>query len=372
MTIPFQSSAAPTLGVEMELQIIDPETGNLTPRGPELVAFCEEHPEVGLVVKPELVQATIEINTGICKDVAQVERDLTTQLTLLRSVCRERGVSFLSAGTHPFARWRERQYTQTPRYRALVDKHVWTARRMQIYGLHVHVGMPDGETAIQVINQITQYAPMLLALSANSPFWEGDDTGLDSCRTKVFENLSSAGLPFRFENWEGYENLIQVLLETGSIGSQREIWWDIRPHSDFGTIEVRICDATRTLAEVLALTALVQCLAVYFRRLYENGEEVRLLHPGIIRENKWRACRWGLEGELIDPLTLQGIPTRKLIEQTVGEMQPLAAELGCSAYLAGIFAMLASGNGATRQRRIHAQTRSLVAVVADLEAGLAT
>ncbi|AGY56259.1 carboxylate-amine ligase [Gloeobacter kilaueensis JS1] len=356
----------------MELQLIDPETGDLAPRGPDLVAFCEAHPEVGLVVKPELVQATVEINTGICKDVAQVERDLTTQLLLLRTVAQQHGISFLSAGTHPFALWRNRRYTQSDRYRALIEKHVWTARRMQIYGLHVHVGMPDGDTAIQVINQLTQYAPLLLALSGNSPYWEGDDTGLDSCRTKVFENLSAAGLPFRFEDWAGYENLVQVLLESGSIQTQREIWWDIRPHSDFGTLEVRICDATRTLAEVLALTALVQCLAVYFQRLLAAGEEIRLLHPGIIRENKWRACRWGIDGELIDPLSLKPVPTRELIEQTVAFLQPIAVELDCANYLLGINAILEEGNGATRQRRVFEQTGSLAAVVADLEAGLAT
>jgi carboxylate-amine ligase len=371
VTIPFQSNPAPTLGVEMELQLIDAETKALTPRGPELIAYCEAHPEVGLALKPELVQATIEINTGICRDVAEVERDLGAQLVKLRDLAARFGVQIVSAGTHPFAPWRERRYTQTPRYQALLDKHVWTARRMQIYGLHVHVGMPSGEVAIQVINQMTQYAPLLLALSANSPYWEGDDTGLASCRTKVFENLSAAGLPFRFEDWAGYENLVEVLLKTGSIQTQREIWWDIRPHSDFGTIEMRICDAPRTLAEVCAIAALVQCLAVHFQRMYERGEEVRLLHPGIIRENKWRACRWGLDGELIDPLSLAPVSTRALIEQTVAELLPLAEELGCASHLQGIKTILEAGNGATRQRRVYAQTYSLKAVVADLEAGLA-
>ncbi len=354
----------------MELQLVDPETGALTPRGPDLISYCEAHPETGLIIKPELVQATVEINTGICKDVSEVERDLSDQLARLRTVAGAHGVGFASAGTHPFSLWRDRRYTQSPRYQALLEKHVWTGRRMQIYGLHVHVGMPTGDVAIQVINQFTQYAPLLLALSGNSPFWQGDDTGLDSCRTKVFENLSSAGLPFIFEDWAGYENLIDILLRTGSIGTQREIWWDIRPHSDFGTIEVRICDAPRTLPAVLSLAALVQCLAVYFRRLLEQGQEIRLVHAGIIRENKWRACRWGLGGELIDPLTLKVVPTRDLVAQTVEEMMPLAEELGCAAYLAGIHTMLDEGNGATRQRRIYAETGSLQAVVADLEAGL--
>lgn len=371
MTIPFQTSAGPTLGVEMELQLIDAQTGSLAPRGPELVAYCEAHPETGLSLKPELVQATIEINTGICRDVAEVERDLGAQLVRLSELGKQSGIAIASAGTHPFAPWRERRYTPTPRYQALLEKHVWTARRMQIYGLHVHVGMPDGDTAIQVINQLTQYAPLLLALSANSPFWEGDDTGLASCRTKVFENLSAAGLPFRFDDWAGYERLVEVLLSTGSIQTQREIWWDIRPHSDFGTVEVRICDAPRTLAEVCALTALVQCLAVHFARQYKEGKEARLVHAAIIRENKWRACRWGLDGELIDPMTLTPVPTRRLIEETVAEMMPLAEELGCTTYLEGVRTILKEGNGATRQRRIFAETHSLLAVVHDLEAGLA-
>lgn len=355
----------------MELQLIDAQTGALTPRGPELIAYCEEHPAIGLSLKPELVQATIEINTGICKDVAEVEQDLGGQLVKLRELTARFGVSVVSAGTHPFSLWRERRYTPTPRYQALLEKHAWTARRMQIYGLHVHVGMPSGEVAIQVINQLTQYAPLLLALSANSPYWEGDDTGLASCRTKVFENLSAAGLPFRFDDWRGYENLVEVLLSTGSIQTQREIWWDIRPHSDFGTIEVRICDAPRTLKEVCAIAALVQCLSVHFQRLYERGEELRLVHQGIIRENKWRACRWGLDGELIDPLSLKTVPTRILIEQTVAEMMPLAEALGCAAYLHTIKTILEEGNGATRQRRVYNETDSLKAVVADLEAGLA-
>lgn len=370
MTIPFQASAGPTLGVEMELQIVDLQTGKLVPRGPELVAFCEANPETGLVLKPELVQATIEINTGICKDVSEVESDLGRQLKLLVELARLQGIGITSAGTHPFALWKERQYTQTERYKALIEKHVWLARRMQIYGLHVHVGMPDGEVAIQVINQLTQYAPLLLALSANSPFWEGDDTGLDSCRTKVFENLSTAGLPFRFESWGAYESLVEILLKTDSIQSQRAIWWDIRPHSDFGTIEVRVCDAPRTLTEVCSLAALVQCLSVHFQRLLARGEEIRLVHSAIIRENKWRACRWGLDGGLIDPMTLEVVPTRTLIEQTVAEMLPLAEELGCLQYLQGIKTILEEGNGATRQRRIFQETQSFQAVVADLEAGL--
>lgn len=354
----------------MELMLIDPNSHDLTSRGPELIDYCAAHPELGLSLKPELVQATVEINTDICQDVAQVQADLTDRLHKLHKVADAHQVRFASAGTHPFARWQECRYTEAPRYQALLTKHAWTGRRMQIYGQHVHVGMPSGEVAIQVINQLTQYAPLLLALSGNSPYWEGVDTGLDSCRTKIFENLSAAGLPFRFEDWQGYENLIDILLATGSIQSLREVWWDIRPHPDFGTIEVRICDAPRTLREVLALTAFVQCLAVHFQRLYEGGKEVRLAHSGIIRENKWRACRWGLDGELIDPLTLKVLPARALVEQILLEVTPLARELRCEACLADVETILKEGNGATRQRRVYAEGGSLGTVVEDLADGL--
>jgi len=363
-TIPFHGSPAPTIGVEMELQLVDREGG-------ELVNVCDtllgEIPSGwGCCFKPELFQSNLEVNTGICTTVAEAEQDLAEKLLLLNTVCGRHGVALVSAGTHPFSLSADQQVTDDPRYRRLIDVLQRPARRMNIFGLHVHIGVGSGEVALGVVNRLVRYLPHLLALSASSPFWEGEDTGLASMRVKVFESLSTAGLPFYFHSWREFETIIDQLQRSRTIESIRDVWWDIRPHPDFGTVEMRVCDPPPSLTEVLALVAFVQCLVARAARQHIEGEPEVKPHAAIARENKWRAARYGLECEIIRADTLENVPARELIAEEVTALAPMAEALGCTPYLAGVEAILRAGSSSTCQRRIFEETGDLHAVVAAL------
>jgi len=363
-TIPFHGSPAPTIGVEMELQLVDQESG-------ELVNVCDtllaEIPAGwGGCFKPELFQSNLEVNTGICATVAEAEQDLAEKLLLLHTVCGRHGVSLVSAGTHPFSLSADQQVTDDPRYHRLIDVLQRPARRMNIFGLHIHIGVGSGEIALGVVNRLVRYLPHLLALSASSPFWEGEDTGLASMRVKVFESLSTAGLPFYFGSWHEFESIIDQLQRSHTIDTIRDVWWDIRPHPDFGTVEMRVCDPPSSLTEVLALVAFVQCLVARAARQHIEGEPEVKPHAAIARENKWRAARYGLECEIIRADTLENVPARALIAEEVAALAPMAEALGCAPYLAHVEEILRAGSSSTSQRRIFAESGDLRAVVAML------
>ncbi len=363
-TIPFHGSPAPTIGVEMELQLVDQEGGGL-------VNVCDailgEIPAGwGSCFKPELFQSNLEVNTGICATVAEAEQDLVEKLLLLHHLCGHHGVGLVSAGTHPFSLSADQQVTDNPRYRRLIDVLQRPARRMNIFGLHVHIGVGSGEIALGVVNRLVRYLPHLLALSASSPFWEGEDTGLASMRVKVFESLSTAGLPFYFGSWREFESIIDQLRRSHTIDTIRDVWWDIRPHPDFGTVEMRVCDPPSSLTEVLALVALVQCLVARAARQHIEGEPEVKPHAAIARENKWRAARYGLECEIIRADTLENVPARELIAEEVAALAPMAETLGCTPYLAHVEEILRAGSSSASQRRIFEENGDLHAVVATL------
>ena len=267
MRIRFNGSSGPTLGVEVELQIIDPETRNLVSGAS---AILERAGDVNNL-KPELIQSTIELNTDVCADVAAVRGELSTRLRELFTRCDGLGYQLASTGTHPFSRWADQDITDKERYHLLANRCQWPARRLMIFGLHVHVGIESGEKAIAIFNALTTYIPHLLALSASSPFFQGEETGLASCRVKIFESLPTAGLPYRLLNWAEFQRLMITLVGAGAIESVREIWWDIRPHPEFGTVEVRICDGLPTLNDIIAMTALIQALVVWLGDQYDQG-----------------------------------------------------------------------------------------------------
>lgn len=356
---PFRGSPRPTLGVELELQIVSPEGWNLHPGSLQIMERVGDHPSI----KPELTQSTVEIITGICDRVADVHADLTRTLRTLFEIGDALGFTFASAGTHPFALWREQQIYPNARYQALVDRVQWAARRLLIYGLHVHVGISSGERAIAIGNAMTRYLPHLLAISASSPFSDGEDTGLDSCRVKIFEVMPTAGLPYRLANYSEFQSFMNALISANAIQSIREIWWDIRPHPGFGTIEVRICDAPSTLTETCALVALVHCLVVYLDRQYERGCLEGLLHPWIVRENKWRAARFGLEAEIITDNTGTQITLEDDLEALIQKLEPVSREMGCADELQQVRDLLRNGNSSLRQRRAYAERRELRDVV---------
>ena len=359
MRIAFRGSPRPTVGVELELQLLDPETMNLVAGAP---AILQRTADVSHI-KAELIESTIELNTDVCEDVAAVRRDLTERIAQLMAVTDELGYQVACVGTHPFSRWAEQRITASERYHRLVDQCQWPARRLMIFGVHVHVGVESGEKAIAISNGLTTYLPHLLALSASSPFFNGADTGLASCRTKIFESLPTAGLPYRLLNWAEFQRLMITLVSAKAIESIREIWWDVRPHHNFGTIEVRICDGLPTLDEVLAVTALIQALVVWLGDQYDEGMYLPLHRHWIVRENKWRAARWATDAEII--VDEEGNLERldESLARLVDTVTPVARRLGSDAELQRIGTMLRTGLSYRRQRRLYDETGDYTAVM---------
>ena len=267
------------------------------------------------------------------------------------------------SGTHPFSRWQDQEVTPNERYYGLIDLLQETARRLVTFGLHVHVGVDSGDKAIMICDRIMQHLPTLLALSVNSPFWHGRNTGLHSQRVKVMETLPTAGLPPLMRNWSEYTWLLNHMVQTGFIKTIREIWWDVRPHHNFGTVEVRICDMPPTLEHVLALTALIQCLVFDLSEEIERGTYQYDCHPFMVRQNKWRACRFGMEAKLVDPSTYQAIPARQVVHALVDRLADRGEELGCASYLQSVHDLAEQPTGAARQLQISRETNSLEEVV---------
>ena len=359
MKIAFRGSPRPTVGVELELQLLDPETMNLVAGAPAILQRTADLSHV----KGELIESTIELNTDICEDVAAVRRDLTERIAQLLVVADELGYLVACAGTHPFSKWGEQRITASERYHRLVDQCQWPARRLMIFGVHVHVGIVSGEKAIAISNGLTTYLPHLLALSASSPFFNAADTGLASCRTKIFESLPTAGLPYRLLNWAEFQRLMITLVNAKAIESIREIWWDVRPHPGFGTIEVRICDGLPTLDEVVAVTALIQALVVWLGDQYDEGMYLPLHRHWIVRENKWRAARWATDAEIIidEDGNLERLD--ESLAALVEAVTPVARRLGSETELQRIGPMLSAGPSYRRQRRIYEETGDYGAVM---------
>ena len=364
--IPFKGSPRPTLGVELEIQILDPDTMNLTSGSLDIIKRVGAHPKI----KQELTQSTIEVITGICDNVAHAKSDLRETLHTLYEVGDSVGLAFAMAGTHPFAQWRDQDIYPDERYQHLVDRIQWPARRLMIYGLHVHVGIGSGEKAIAVSNALTSYIPHLLALSGSSPFVDYEDTGLASARAKIFEGMPTAGLPFRLANYGEFQAFMNTLIRAGAIETIREIWWDIRPHPDFGTLEVRVCDVPSTLTEVGAITAFIQCLIVCLSEGYDDGRYAELLRAWIVRENKWRASRHGLEADIIVDNTGSQTSLRQDIARLAEDLRPFAERLDCEEELEAVHQLLEDGASYERQRRVYAETGELDAIVRSLAAEL--
>lgn len=361
--IPFTSSPKPTLGVEIELQIVDPSTFNLKQGSVQLLErLGNDHPKI----KQELTQSTVEVITGICGDVGEAVGDISGSVQELYELGDELGCTFASAGTHPFGQWRDQKIFPNDRYQHLVDKIQWPARRLLIYGLHVHVGVSSGEKAIAVSNALTGYLPHLLALSASSPFTDFEDTGLASTRSKIFEGMPTAGLPYRLANYGEFQRFMNTLVRARAIETIREIWWDIRPHPSFGTLEIRICDSPSTMRELASLVALTQCLVVALGDRYDTGAPLMLLKPWILRENKWRAARHGLDADIIRDNEGDHGPLREQIPDLVAKLEPVADRLGCLDELRGIHHTLEHGASYERQRRTMAETNRLPDVVSAL------
>jgi carboxylate-amine ligase len=353
--IPFSSSERASLGVEWELQLVDRETRQLTSGANEILAELtpeglDEHPKA----KHELLQSTVEIITGICSTVAEAKADLAGTLAEVVEAADRRGLGVMCAGTHPITDWQTQDISPKERYAQLVEKMQWLARRLQIFGVHVHVGVRSPDKIIPIVNALTQYVPHFLALSASSPYWVGADTGLASARSKVFEGMPTAGLPYQLSGWDGFEDYMETLISTHAIESVREVWWDIRPHPDFGTVELRICDGLPTLDEIGAVAALSQCLVERFDREIDRGYTLPVPPSWVLRENKWRAARYGLEAEIIVDERGTVRPVREALTDLVEELMPTAKRLECATELADVLRVLEVGGSYQRQRAVAA------------------
>jgi len=356
MTIQFTHNDRPTVGIEMELHVVDRATGELVSAANELLAELGaahpggEHPKA----KHELFQSTIEIITGVCETPAQAGDDLRATLTELRDAADRRGLTLMSSGTHPFALARDQLVSPNPRYQALIDAMQWPARRLLICGMHVHVGVSDGARAIAIINELRRHLPLFLALSSSSPYFEGEDSGLASARSKVFESLPTAGLPPQLADWTDFEAFMSTLLDSKCINSIREVWWDIRPHPDFGTVEFRMCDAPATVREAVALAGLAQTLVAWCNDRLDDGTLAGAPREWTVRENRWLAARFGIDAELIVEHPDTGHPDRRsvrdLVTELVDELGPTARRLGTTAQLDDLLTVLDLGTSAIRQR----------------------
>lgn len=325
--IHFSESPGPSLGVELELALVDKETGVLRSACPQILNALAEADRG--TVKPELMECYVEINTDVCQNVAEAGKQLRSQLKILQSAADSTGVDLLWSATHPFSSWHDQQVSDKERYLRIVNLLQDTARQLVTFGLHVHVGVDSGDKAVMICDRILKHLPVLLAASCNSPFWEGRNTGLSSWRTKVMEGLPTAGLPPFMRNWSEYAWLINHLIDTGFIETIREIWWDVRPHHNFGTVEIRICDMPGQLDDALGLVAFVHCLVKYLSDSIDEGLYQHDCHPMLVRQNKWRAARYGLDAELVDSITHELVPARKIISEMCDQFSEIAQDLNC-------------------------------------------
>lgn len=359
--IEFTSNSKPTLGVEVELGLVDNRTMALSSSFEDLAKLL---PEGDITqIKPELMQCVVELNTGVCETVDQAEVDLREKLIRLESAADQTDLRLWWGGTHPFSPWREQKVTRNDRYLQLVDLLQELARRLVTFGLHVHVGVDSGDKAVMICDRIMRHLPTLLALTSSSPFWEGRKTGLQSHRSKVMEGLPTAGMPTLMRNWSEYVWLVNHMVDTGFINSIREIWWDVRPHHSFGTVEVRVCDMPGNLEDTLAIASLVQCLVKALSDEIDGGTYQHDCHPMMVRQNKWRATRFGTGAQLVDSYTYQVVTVPQAVDELVDKLTPVAANLGCEHHLEHCRHIANSPSWADRQMSILSETGSAEEIV---------
>ncbi|MCL4115198.1 UNVERIFIED_CONTAM: hypothetical protein GTU68_041571 [Idotea baltica] len=362
-TLKFTPNNSPTIGVEIELQLVDAETLALSSSIEDVLSRLP--PALAQQIKPELMQSYLEINTGVCRTVRDAGTDLRTKLEDLEKVTDSLGIKPFWAGTHPFSSWRDQDITVNDRYYRLVELMQDVARRLVTFGLHVHVGVDTGDKAVMVCERILRHLPLLLALSSNSPFWEGRKTGLHSNRSKVMEGLPTAGLPHRVRNWSEYVWLINHLVDTGFINTIREIWWDVRPHHAFGTVEIRVCDMPANLDAALSLAAMIQCLVRAISNQIDEGTFQSEYHPMMVQQNKWRATRFGAGAQLVNNDDYLQYTVKDRVDSLIEMLLPTATELDCVTELQSASA-LADNTGANQQLAIFERTGDLREVVREM------
>ncbi|MBL8216002.1 MAG: carboxylate-amine ligase [Bryobacterales bacterium] len=362
-----------SLGIEEEYQVIDPETRDLRSHV-ETELLEQGKRQLRERVKAELHQSVVEVGTGICKNITEARADLLELRQSMVGLARQNGLRLAAASTHPFADWKSQKIYPDPRYDAIVEDMQSVARSNLIFGLHVHVGIEDRETAIHIMNAARYFVPHILTLSTNSPFWLGINTGLKSYRCKVFDKFPRTNIPDYFSSYSEYENMIKLLIQTNCIDNAKKIWWDIRPHPNFPTLEFRVMDLPMRLDETIAIAALIQATVAKLYKLYSQNQGFRLYRRMLIMENKWRAARYGLDGKLIDFGKRIEVPIRDLIYEYLHLIDDVVDELGSRKEINYIHRILEHGSGADRQLRVFRETGDLKKVVdyiiEETEAGL--
>jgi carboxylate-amine ligase len=362
-----------TLGIEEEYQTLDPKTLDLRSH---IEAKILEKGKLVLQerIKAELHQSVVEVGTSVCRNIKEAKSELKKLRREIIRIAGENGLLVGSAATHPFADWRVQEVTVDDRYKNIIEDMQLVARANLIFGLHVHVGIEDRETAIHMMNHARYFVPHLLALSTNSPFWLGMNTGLKSYRCKVFDKFPRTNMPDYFPSWGEYERYVNLLIKTNSIDNAKKIWWDIRPHPFFSTIEFRVCDIPMRLDETIALAALIQATVVKLYKLHEANQGFRLYRRSLLMENKWRAARYGLNGKLIDFGKQEEVPECELIEEYLAFVDDVLDELGSREEVSYIRQIMKNGTGADRQLRVYEKTGDMKAVmeyiIAETGAGL--
>jgi carboxylate-amine ligase len=350
-----------TLGIEEEFQIIDPETRELRSHIQQILAdgrmVLQER------VKPELHQSIVELGTAICSDARDARQQVVNLRTELAKLAAQHGLKIASAGTHPFSHWMDQLVTRNERYDELVKDMQQIARCILVFGLHVHVGIPDREEGIDIMNQARYFLPHLYALSVNSPFWLGQNTGLKAYRQMIFERLPRTGIPDAFESLSEYEDYLKLLVSTNCIDNAKKIWWDVRLHPFFDTIEFRICDAQSRVDDTIALAALIQAIVVKLQKLRRDNVTFRNYPRRLIDENRWRAARYGMDGKLIDFGRKCEMDERDLLNEMLDFVSTEVDELGNQREIAHVERIMCEGTGADRQLMVWERTQDMNAVV---------
>jgi len=350
-----------TLGIEEEFQIVDPQTRELRSHVSEILA--EGKTLLGEQVKPEMIQSMIEVGTGICNDIKAARVDITNLRSILSGLVRKQGLEIVAAGTHPFSDWQDQKIFENARYELIVEENQMIARSLLTFGLHVHVGIPDPERAIQIMNAVRYMLPHVLALSTSSPFWLGVHTGLKSYRSEVFTRMPRTGIPDHFESDSAFQRYVKLLIKTGCIDDAKKIYWDVRPHPFFPTLEFRICDIPTRVDDTIAIAAVFQALVAKFDRLLDRNLTFRLHHKMLIEENKWRAVRYGLDGKMIDFGKGEEMPIRDLIRELLAFVDDVVDDLGSRREIEHIHKILERGTSADEQLRVWRETGDMKAVV---------
>ena len=353
-----------TIGIEEEYQIIDPDSGELT-------SYISEFLDKGAIlfrdqVKPEFLQSQIEIGSHVCRNIREARQEVIRLRSIVSDIANKHQRKIVAAGTHPFSRWEDQIITDKDRYKGLLDAMKIVAQRLLIFGMHIHIGIPDPNLRVDIMNQMTYFVPHIFALSTSSPFWMGRNTGLKSYRAVVFEDLPRTGLPQYFDSAEQYDRYLQTLIKTECIEEPTKIWWDIRPHPKFPTLEFRMCDCVTKIDDVMAIAALIQAVVAKLIQLRKINQTWRIYRQSLIAENKWRAVKDGIDGKLIDFGKEEQIPLRLLMEELLELLGDVVDQLGTRQEIEHVRTILREGTSADRQLRTYHETNDLKTVVNQL------